>query len=190
MRILIDPGHGGAASGAVYSGVAEEDITLAVSFRCANVLRTLDHEVFMTRDRDTGISLPERVRLANEYKAQAFLSIHCNASPDGERPHGCETYYRDAEDKPLAECVQRMLATYTGGMDAKVYQDEARLKKRLAVLNNDKLPCALVELGYLSNPYDRAYLVGNINTAGEILAHAIDWYACLVSGREKAVWPA
>jgi N-acetylmuramoyl-L-alanine amidase len=189
MKILLDPGHGGDQPGAMYNGVEEEDVTLAVGLRCANVLRDLGHDVFLTRDRDTGIPLVERVRLMNEYKCEAFVSIHCNASALGEKANGVETYYRDREDKPLAACIQNVFSTYTGRKDVGLFQDELRLKKRLAVLNNDKVPCALVELGYLSNPSDREYLIDNISTAGEILAHAIDWFAHIKEGRVKEAWP-
>ena len=82
MKILLDPGHGGDDPGAVYGGTEEEDVTLAVGLRCANVLRDLGHDVFLTRDRDIGIPLVERVRLMNEYKCEAFVSIHCNASTE------------------------------------------------------------------------------------------------------------
>lgn len=190
MKILIDPGHGGDDPGATYGGVEEEDITLGVGLRCANVLRDLGHDVFLTRDRDIGIPRVERVRLMNEYKCEAFVSIHCNAAATREtNMHGVETYYRDAEDKPLAECLQQMLAAYTGRVDVGMFRDEFRLKKRLTVLNNDKIPCALVEMGYLSNPGDRAYLVGNMNTLGEVLAHGIDWFAHLKAGKVKEAWP-
>jgi N-acetylmuramoyl-L-alanine amidase len=189
MKILIDPGHGGDDPGAVYAGTEEEDVTLAVGLRCANVLRDLGHDVFLTRDRDIGIPLVERVRLMNEYKCEAFVSIHCNASTD-ENAAGIETYYRDAGDKVLAECVQQMLATYTGGINTGAFRDELRLKKRLTVLNNDKVPCALVEMRYISNPEDRAYLVNNINTLGEVIAHGIDWFAHIEAGKVKEVWPA
>ena len=189
MKILLDPGHGGDDPGATYAGTEEEDITLAVGLRTANVLRDLGHDVFLTRDRDLGIPRVERVRLMNEYRCEAFISIHCNASPSGEKANGAETYYRDAEDRPLAECLQKILATYTGRKDVGMFQDQLQLKKRLTVLNNDKVPCALVELGYLSNPGDRAYLTDNISTLGEVLAHGIDWFAHIKEGRIKEAWP-
>lgn len=189
MKILIDPGHGGDKPGAVYGGEEEKEIALAVGLRCANVLRELGHDVFLTRDRDVGIPLPERMRIANEYKAQVFLSIHCNASTN-DQVRGAETYYRDTEDELLAHCVQEALAAHTGMKDRGVFQDELRLKKRLAVLNNDKLPCALVEIGFLSNADDRKYMTENMQTIGEVLAHGVDWYTCIIGGVEKKNWPA
>ncbi len=189
MKILLDPGHGGNQPGAIYGGVEEEDVTLAVGLRCANVLRLLGHDVLLTRDRDVGISRMERLGLINQYQAEAFCSIHCNASPDGEKANGTETYYRDDQDWPLANCIQKALTTYTGMKNIGIFQDIARLHKRLTVLNDEKIPSALIETGFLSNAADWAYLINNINTLGEVLAHGIDWFACLKEGKKKEAWP-
>jgi N-acetylmuramoyl-L-alanine amidase len=189
MKILLDPGHGGNQPGAVYGGVEEEDVTLAVGLRCAHLLRLLGHDALLTRDRDANVSLSERLIMINEYQAAAFCSIHCNASAAGGKAHGAETYYRDDQDWPLANCLQKVLTIYTGEKNVGIFQDIARLNKRLTVLNDEKIPSALVELGYLSNFADRTYLINNINTVGEVLAHGIDWFACLKDGRTKEVWP-
>ncbi len=189
MKFLIDPGHGGNQPGAVYAGVEEEDITLAVALRCSNVLRDLGHSVILTRDRDIGVSLTERLKMIDEFKADAFVSIHCNATASGEKAHGVETYYRDDRDWPLANCLQQCYSTFSGGRSVGIFQDIARLHKRLTVLNDLNVPSALIEIGYLSNPDDRAYLIENISTAGELVAHGADWFACLKEGREKTIWP-
>jgi N-acetylmuramoyl-L-alanine amidase len=190
MKILIDPGHGGDAHGAVYGEAKEEDITLAVGLHAANILRSLGHDVYLTRDKDTGITLAHRLKMIDEVKCEAMVSIHCNASPNGEQAHGTETFYRDDRDYPLANCLQQMFVTYGGMKDRGVLQDSGALGKRLTVLNNLDIPSALIELGYLSNAGDRAYLIENMNTAGELVAHGADWFARLKAGTEKTVWPA
>ena len=190
VKIGLDPGHGNK-TGAAYGGAQEDAINLAVVFRASNLLRSWGYQVFLTRDRDESVPLPERVRMMNEAKVDAYVSVHCNATAaGGEKAHGIEVYYRDDGDLKLATCVNDVLARYSGRADVGIFRDEIRLKKRLAVLNNDRIPCCLLELAYLSNPEDRAYLVENVSTAGEILAHAIDWYAKQESGVEKTNWPA
>lgn len=199
MKILLDPGHGGEKSGASYGGTNEDDVTLAVAFRCSHVLRELGHDVLLTRDRDDDVPLPRRVELMNQYKAQVFVSIHCNAAPSppggeggvrGDSVHGVETYWRDTDEELLARCVQDALVTHCGMADRGTHNDVLRLKKRLTVLNNDKIPCCLVELGYLSNPEDRKQIIENINTFGEVLAHGIDWFTCIRAGVHKTNWPS
>lgn len=188
MKILLDPGHGGDQPGAVYGGGNEKDITLAVCLRCANTLRRLGHDALLTRDRDETLPLQMRLRMIDEYKADAFLSVHCNADASGHA-HGLETYYRDDRDYPLANLVHKTATAYTGRTVIGLFQDEARLGKRLAVLSDDKVPSALVEIGYLSSDEDRAYLTENMTTVADVLAHGVDWWACQKQGKEKTNWP-
>jgi len=189
MRIIGDAGHGGDQPGAVYGGHEEEDITLAVALRFSNVLRQLGHEALLTRDRDKTLTITERLKMIDQFRAEAFVSIHCNAYLPDPSVRGCETYYRDDMDFPLANCIQQLLAAATGGKDGRIFQDERRLGKRLGILNDGKIPSALVEIGYLTNADNRAYLIENINTIGEVLAHGVDWFAHLRAGTNKTVWP-
>jgi N-acetylmuramoyl-L-alanine amidase len=93
-RIMIDPGHGGSDPGATgVNGLQEKNVVLAVSKRLAQKLRKrLGAEVLLTRTTDVFIPLPERTARANAAKADLFVSIHANASPNSET-HGIETYY-------------------------------------------------------------------------------------------------
>lgn len=100
FAILIDPGHGGKDAGAVGNfGLKEKDVNLDVALRMADYLkkklRKYPHvRIYMTRDTDVFISLEDRVRMAEEIKADIFFSIHTNSSRD--RRHdasGFETYY-------------------------------------------------------------------------------------------------
>uniref|UniRef100_A0A6M3LFS6 Putative N-acetylmuramoyl-L-alanine amidase n=1 Tax=viral metagenome TaxID=1070528 RepID=A0A6M3LFS6_9ZZZZ len=185
LRIVGDPGHGDDKPGAVYGGTAEKDINLAVCLRFANVARALGHDVFLTRDRDTGLSITDRLKAIDEYKADVFLSVHCNAIENAPTVNGIETYYRDDMDFPFANLIHKTMAAHSGRRNIGLFQDVVRLGKRLAVLSDDKVPSALVELGFLSNPSDRAYLIENISTIGELLAHGVDWYAHEKAGKIK-----
>jgi len=94
-HIVIDPGHGGKDTGALTAkDKAEKAIALAIATRVAEQLRAQGFVVTLTRTADTSLSLSERTGLANQLQADAFVSIHANASrkPDA---HGIETYYLD-----------------------------------------------------------------------------------------------
>ena len=93
-RIMLDPGHGGSDPGAQgIDGLQEKTVVLAVSKRLAQKLRErLGADVVLTRTRDVFIPLPERTARANTAKADLFVSIHANASPNLET-QGIETYY-------------------------------------------------------------------------------------------------
>jgi N-acetylmuramoyl-L-alanine amidase len=93
-RVVLDPGHGGHDQGtSSKAGMLEKDVVLDITNRLAELLRTrLGTEVIMTRSDDTFLSLEERTRLANEAKADLFLSIHANSSPV-KSVAGVETFY-------------------------------------------------------------------------------------------------
>ena len=95
-KIVLDPGHGGKDPGAIgIGGVAEKDIVLAVAKKLAQKLkREMRVEVVLTREDDRFIPLEDRTAVANAEDADLFVSLHMNASPNGEAK-GLETYYLD-----------------------------------------------------------------------------------------------
>ena len=93
-RVVIDPGHGGHDQGTVGpKGYMEKELVLDVAQRLGTLIEEkLGSEVIYTRADDTFIPLEGRTQLANEKKADLFLSIHANSSPVVSI-RGVETYY-------------------------------------------------------------------------------------------------
>jgi N-acetylmuramoyl-L-alanine amidase len=85
-RVVLDPGHGGNDTGAVGpTGLREKDVTLDIAHRAATVIsRELGIETLLTRDDDTYIPLDLRTARANAFHADLFVSVHCNASENGQ----------------------------------------------------------------------------------------------------------
>lgn len=80
-RVVVDAGHGGRDTGAIGPHrVREKDMTLSIAKKVAARLRSLGFAVVMTRTGDSFVSLDERTRIANEARADLFVSIHCNAA--------------------------------------------------------------------------------------------------------------
>lgn len=101
-RIVVDPGHGGEQAGAKSpSGVKEKDIALQVAQRLrAKLEAELGAQVFLTREKDATVELGERVRFANGWKPDLFISIHANSMPTRKmrrRAEGVETYFLAAD---------------------------------------------------------------------------------------------
>jgi N-acetylmuramoyl-L-alanine amidase len=98
-RVVIDPGHGGHDHGTSGSkGLLEKELVLDVSLRLGRLIQSrLGAEVFYTRTTDTFVPLETRTAIANEKKADLFLSIHANSSPL-PRIAGVETYYLNFTD--------------------------------------------------------------------------------------------
>jgi N-acetylmuramoyl-L-alanine amidase len=95
-RVVIDPGHGGHDQGTEgVKGLLEKDLVLDVALRVGKLIEErLNAEVVYTRSDDTFIPLEMRTAIANEKKADLFLSIHANSSPV-PRIAGVETYFRN-----------------------------------------------------------------------------------------------
>jgi N-acetylmuramoyl-L-alanine amidase len=93
-RVVIDPGHGGQDQGTVGpKGFTEKELVLDVSQRLGKLIEErMGSEVIFTRADDTFISLQGRTALANERKADLFISVHANSSPL-VAIRGVETYY-------------------------------------------------------------------------------------------------
>jgi len=93
-KIVIDAGHGGHDTGTVGpTGLKEKDLALDVALRLGKMIEDkLGAEVVYTRDDDTFIPLEDRTALANQVKADMFISIHANSSRD-HSARGVETYY-------------------------------------------------------------------------------------------------
>jgi N-acetylmuramoyl-L-alanine amidase len=95
-KVVLDPGHGGKDPGAIgVGGIAEKDIVLAVAKKLERKLKQeMGVEVVLTRRDDRFIPLEDRTAIANAEGADLFVSLHMNASPNGEAK-GLETYYLD-----------------------------------------------------------------------------------------------
>lgn len=92
-RIVIDPGHGGHDPGAKGDGITEAELVLDVALRLERMLLKLPGvDVVLTRRVDDFVGLQERTAIANRESADLFLSIHANASENGQA-RGIETYF-------------------------------------------------------------------------------------------------
>jgi len=119
--IVIDPGHGGDETGAHGAkGMLEKTITLSVARRLKAALETrLGARVLLTRDGDQTVGLDQRAALANNNKAELFLSLHVNASLR-RTASGAEVFYlsldrADEEARRVAESEGVAMPVFGGG---------------------------------------------------------------------------
>ncbi|TYP98103.1 N-acetylmuramoyl-L-alanine amidase [Tenacibaculum adriaticum] len=91
-KVVLDAGHGGKDPGNLGNGFKEKYIALKVVQAVARELRNLnDIDVVLTRDKDVFIELHNRAKIANDEKADLFVSIHCDAFHRSD-PHGAGTF--------------------------------------------------------------------------------------------------
>jgi N-acetylmuramoyl-L-alanine amidase len=92
-RVVLDPGHGGSDTGTIGpAGLTEKDLVLDVARRLGALIEErLGAEVIYTRSDDVFVPLEERTALANQKRADLFLSLHANSGV--ATVDGSETYY-------------------------------------------------------------------------------------------------
>lgn len=89
--VVIDAGHGGKDPGGVANGYREKDVALNVSLLLGKLLSNTEIKVVYTRKTDVFIGLWKRGKIANNAKADLFVSIHCN-TVNNSKPYGTETF--------------------------------------------------------------------------------------------------
>lgn len=164
IKIFIDQGHNpsGHNTGAEGFGLREQDITYNVGVYLADMLRgNGNFEVRLSRNTPDEIlgtnnstSLVSRVRMANEWPADYFISIHANANANPQI-HGTECYvyraytpaYYLGED--ILDAIVDRVGTKNNGV---------RTNPSLFVLRRTQMPAVLVELAYLTNFEDSELL--------------------------------
>jgi N-acetylmuramoyl-L-alanine amidase len=112
-KVVIDAGHGGHDTGTIGpNGLMEKDLVLDVALRLgALITQRLGAQVVYTRSDDVFIPLEDRTRIANDEKADLFISIHANSSPEPSAT-GVETYYFNlTSDKTGLDLATRENAT-------------------------------------------------------------------------------
>ncbi len=93
-RVVIDAGHGGHDVGSIGpTGFTEKELVLDLAKRLKTLIETqMGAEVVLTRDADTFVALETRTQRANQEKADLFISIHANSSPEKD-VRGVETFF-------------------------------------------------------------------------------------------------
>ncbi|MCX8057602.1 MAG: N-acetylmuramoyl-L-alanine amidase [Ignavibacteria bacterium] len=177
MKIFLDPGHGGTdRKNKGPAGLAvEADINLKVALYLRDYLTKAGANVMMSRDKDTFITLDDRSRLANEWGADIFISIHHNAPgrPGDIYTNYTSTYYHafptdyeyDHSSHDIAKYVQRDLSYAMGnsgglGSFDGTYSDYLIYPKAgFSVLRKTNSPRILVECAFHTSAYEEQRLI-------------------------------
>ena len=146
VTIAIDPGHGGNDHGTTgVRGTDEKDINLKTAELLKSKLRAAGANVILTRESDIYVDLRKRVSIGHQAEADAFISIHYDATEDSSIT-GITTYYTNSYQKELADYVHAGLAKKVSIRDRGVQPGN------YLVLRENRQKAILIELGFLSNP--------------------------------------
>ena len=155
-KVVIDPGHGGSDPGAVgINGLKETDIVLEVSKTVSGFLKNKGVKTILTRTYERTLDLQPRVSKANNAKADAFVSIHANATRGKRKDvNGLETYYYSgSKGYSLAKNIHKQIL-----ITSSQSPDRGVRRSRFYVIRKTSMPAALVEIGFVTGMYDAALL--------------------------------
>lgn len=148
-KLVIDLGHGGSDPGAVGQNKTHEaDIVLAIGKTLNELLKDYDLDFKFTRLSDRHISLNERAKIANDFKADYFLSIHINSSKN-KSVRGVEVWQYSNENDKLNKFSSGVCEDISKVFNIK--NRGVKLSKELSVLKNTKMPASLIEVDFISN---------------------------------------
>ncbi len=156
ILVVVDAGHGGHDPGANVGKLREKDFVLKASKMLKKKLENAGFKVYMTRDKDRYVKLYDRSGVANQLKANLFISLHVNAAGN-PKARGVEVLYADDKkrnNKKFARYVQNELIKATGQVNRGIIR-----RNDLVVTRTTKMDAILVELGFLTNPGDKAKLL-------------------------------
>ena len=168
--IVLDAGHGGIDCGALVEakGFFEKDINLSILLQLIELVKQEQEiKVYTTRVDDSGLTLNQRVELANNLEADLFLSIHCNSSED-KSIRGLEVLYNEEQDSQegfrsrdfselcLAEVSSRIAISNRGIVPR---------SKSVSIVGKALMPVALLEVAFMSNSSDLDFLLQQENQA-------------------------
>lgn len=173
-KIFIDPGHGAHDPGAVGKLTKEKDNVLKVGLRLKTLLESAGHTVKMSRSTDVFIDLSERARMANNWGADYFISLH-NNSATATSATGFETFIFDG---PVSAATSKLQTSIHNAIASKIgIRDRGMKRQNLAVLRESAMPAVLIEYAFISNTSDESILINKVEQLAQWTAQGITAYA-------------
>lgn len=162
MKIFLDAGHNYSHcdKGAYWNGLKEQDLTFQIASKLKPLLENYGHSVKMSRNKITdtigstvSASLTERALMSNDWGADLFVSIHCNAYNSIVRGTEVLVYSKNSSAYKVAERVLNSIVYKLGTVSRGVKE-----RPDLAVLKKTKAPALLVETAFIDNLHDAKLL--------------------------------
>lgn len=167
--VVLDAGHGGANTGAVYNGRQEKDDALALALAVGRILEQNGVRVYYTRTSDVYESPYHKAMEGNAVNADYFVSLHRNSSPYPNQYTGVETlvYNRYGEAARLADNINTRL-------EAVGFENQGvNERQNLVVLNRTQMPAVLVEAGFINTDADNRLFDERFDEMAQAIADGI-----------------
>lgn len=182
-RIIIDAGHGGSDSGAVYNGRKEKDDNLSLALAVGGILEDRGYDVVYTRTDDIYQTPVEKARTANNLGGDFFISFHRNSSPNSNTYSGVETLVYNLGDQK-----EVMANNINSQLENVGYKNLGiSVRPNLAVLRRTQMPAVLIETGFLNTDADNARFDSEFTNIAVAIANGIMETVPINQGRMAAM---
>lgn len=169
VKIVIDAGHGGSDTGAVYNGRQEKNDTLKLALAIGKILSGHGIDVSYTRTTDIYHSPYEKAMIGNNAGADLFISIHRNAAQKPDTGTGIETLVY--ADQGIAAQLARNI---NNKLEATGFKKRGVIERpELTVLKRTAMPAVIVEAGFLNNASDNQLFDAKLNQIAQAIADGI-----------------
>lgn len=174
LKIAVDAGHGGdnVGTSGVTSKVLEKEYTLLIAKELAKTLRRAGvKKIFMTRTKDTSLTMPERIEMLKNFSPDLLVSVHLN-SGSSDTVQGVSTYYRYIGFRSLSVAILNQMEK----LGLKEYGNVGNFN--FALNGPTDYPNALVEVAFLSNEKDEKKILNpkfHKAVAQRIYLGIVDW---------------
>jgi N-acetylmuramoyl-L-alanine amidase len=158
--VVLDPGHGGSATGAIHNGVYEKNLNLEILYTIGQKYFNQDTttlKVYYTRTSDADISLMDRANFASKVGADLFVSLHMNAASNAPSASGSEVFYsklnNSANSSGLTSKI--MAGIILNNLYPAIGTGTRGVKEEALVVDKyNTVPAVLIELGFITNSSD------------------------------------
>lgn len=166
---MLDAGHGGSDSGAVYNGRLEKNDNLRITLAVGERLARSGERVLYTRTDDSTADLTYRSTMANSAGATYFVSFHRNSASTVGR--GVEVYYYTGLS--AQSTAARMAAPVQDALVACGFHNRGVKQANFSVLRRTSMPAILVELAFINNEAENAKLDSEFDRIADAIASAL-----------------
>lgn len=174
IKLFLDAGHGGHDTGASGNGIYEKDITLSIVKKIVDYLKSYKNvQILLSRDTDTYLTLNQRTDEANQWGADAFVSIHINSATDPSA-RGFESYIYPTTgpdtisfQNVMHQEITKQISGYLG------FTDRGKKRQNFHVLRESHMKALLSENLFISNTADATLLKSDQFLSSVALGHVI-----------------
>lgn len=178
--VCIDAGHGGTDGGAEYKKQLEKTQTLTMAVLVKQYLEERGVSVVMTRTADVDMELEERVKVCNQAKAAAMVSIHRNFYEKATTVSGVESWIhssRPADSTALSEQILSQLKMVPGVTDRGVKTGTMNNAGTNYYINaHSSCASCVLELGFINNKTDQELVTVNKEKTAKAISEGIIQY--------------